>query len=469
MVNRDFLDDELDQLLLILGRKAVHDLVEPQKGVRNGLFIRHHLLPVADVNQDLFPVELHQALLFRQLLRFRKKIRRDVLCPFALPDLDTVPDRFGKLFIALFQRCQTGFKRSQAVPLGIVGRMEGRLNDVGVPSDLPDVANDQFLKVSGRFSSRAATAAAVPSRFEAIREKIAALQAARYDIRARLIFANAGRFSTRSGRERAVPSRFEAIKTPTVVVVPGRFDSRAGMNSRAVARFSIRALQELIVPARFDIRQIMNVAVPNRWSSYGRVEAALPIRHNAFVPPSWSVYARDTATNEAVLLGFIPADADPKQLFDVPIPDGVWEIEVRPSEWFWRECRGRKVVTLVTDPAGGGGPVSGLPAIQNLRREVVGFQSVIKWSVAAEYAPGAFEFGLWFGPTSPVDTSSPPAITVPYVAGQGDYQALHAQTSAEYVAVAAFTATQRGDIAELLLPWDTIAPGSPANQFAQTG
>lgn len=323
-----------------------------------------------------------------------------------------------------------------------------------------------FLFTPSRFSSRAATAVAVPSRFEAIREKIAALQAARHDVRARLTLANAGRFSTRSGREYAVASRFEAIKTPTVVVVPSRFDARAGMNVRAVARFSVRALQNIQVPARFDIRQITNLAVPNQWSSYGRVEAVLPVRHNSLVPPGWSIYARDTATNAALFLGFIPADADPKQLVDVPIPDGVWEIEVRPSEWFWRECRGRKVVTLVTDPAGGGGPVSGLPAIQNLRREIVNFQSVIQWNVAAEYAPGAFEFGLWFGASSPVDTSGPPDVTVPYTAGQGAYQATRAQAAAEHVAVAAFTATQRGDVAELLLPWDTIAPVSPANQFA---
>jgi hypothetical protein len=124
-------------------------------------------------------------------------------------------------------------------------------------------------------------------------------------------------------------------------------------------------------------------------------------------------------------------------------------------------------VTLVTDPGGGGGPVSGLAAIQNLRREIVGFQTVLKWSIAAEYAPGAFEFGLWFGPTSPVDTSGPPAQSVPYVAGQGEYETVRAQTAAEYVAVAAFTATQRGDVAELFLPWDSVAPESPANQFAQ--
>lgn len=325
-----------------------------------------------------------------------------------------------------------------------------------------------FLYTPSRFDARAARAAAVPSRFEAIRERILAQQASRHDIRAKLTLANAGRFSARVGRDAEIASRFNAIKTPSEFRVPSRFDARAGMNTRAVARFSMRVLQNLTVPARFEVRQITNLIVPGRFSVQGRSEAASAARHDALVLPGWSIYARDTATNAAVFLGFIPADADPKQLVDVPIPDGVYEIEVRPSQWYWSEARGRKVVTLVTDPAGGGGPVSGLPVIQNLRREIVGFQSLIQWDVAAEHAPGAFEFGLWFSPTSPVDTSGPPDQTMAYVAGQGAYQIVRAQTASEYVAVAAFTTTQRGDVAELFLLWDMVVPQSPANQFAQT-
>jgi len=258
-----------------------------------------------------------------------------------------------------------------------------------------------FCYSPSRFASRAALAAAVPSRFETIRERVLAQQAARYDHRAKLTFANVGRFSARARRDAEIASRFTAIKTPSELRVPSRFDARAGMSARTVARFSMRVLQNLTVPTRFEVRQIMNLIVPVRFSVQGRSEAARAARHDALVLPGWSVYARDTATDEALFLGFIPADADPKELVDVPIPDGVYEIEVRPSEWYWRECRGRKVVTLITDPVGGGGPVSGLPAIQNLRREIVSFTSVIKWNVAAEQAPGAFEFGLWFGPTSP--------------------------------------------------------------------
>ncbi|MBI2193334.1 MAG: hypothetical protein HYU36_15270 [Planctomycetes bacterium] len=65
---------------------------------------------------------------------------------------------------------------------------------------------------------------------------------------------------------------------------------------------------------------------------------------------------------------------------------------------------------------------------------------------------GKKNLSLWFGPTSPVDTSGPPDVTVPYTAGQGAYQATRAQTASEYVVVAASTATQRGAVAEIFLP-----------------
>jgi hypothetical protein len=168
----------------------------------------------------------------------------------------------------------------------------------------------------------------------------------------------------------------------------------------------------------------------------------------------------------ASLLGFIPTDAAPKELLGVPLADGVYEIEVRPSEWFWDERRGRKVITLIAGSSGGGNTTTGLPVIQNMRREIVSFQSVIKWNVVAEYEPGSFRFGLWFGATSPVDTSGAPDQTVDYVSGQGEYQAAHAQTAPEYVAGAAYTPTERGQSAELFLEWDTVAPVSPPNQYA---
>ncbi|MBN2130148.1 MAG: hypothetical protein JW741_11660 [Sedimentisphaerales bacterium] len=216
------------------------------------------------------------------------------------------------------------------------------------------------------------------------------------------------------------------------------------------------------------MRQPADGLVPARFGVLGRVEGIVRARHGSLVPPGWTLYARNAGTGEVVRLGFIPADADPKQLADVPLADGVWEIEVRPAEWYWEECRGRNVLTLIAGEVGGGGePLQGLPAIQNLRREIASFQSVIKWNVVAEYEPGAFRFGLWFSPTSPVDTSGLPDQTVAYAAGQGEYQTVRVQSGPEYVAVAAFMDNETGLVAEVELPWGVDAPVSPPSQHAR--
>jgi len=210
---------------------------------------------------------------------------------------------------------------------------------------------------------------------------------------------------------------------------------------------------EAIVPARYEWRKLIE-AGPS------------PARHDCLVKPGWDIYARDAATCAETFLGFIPEDASPKELLDVPLPDGVYEIEARPSQYFWNECRGRKIVTLVAGTVGGGGTTTGLPVIQKLRREIVLGTSRIKWKVTEEYAPGAFDFGAWFSPTSPVDTSGPPDQTVAYFAGVGDYQTTRQQTGDEYVAVAAITDIEQGPVDELFMPWSTAAPPSPADQYA---
>lgn len=324
-----------------------------------------------------------------------------------------------------------------------------------------------FAGSTARLGARIALDAAVASRFEAVREKNAAGFAGRFSVYAPAQTGNAARGSARQAREHARASRFEAIKIATVVVSAGRYSARQAREGRRGARFSVRSGQGFVLPGRFDVRQPTDGLVPARFGALGRVEGIVPARHGSLVPSGWALYARNADTDEVVRLGFIPADADPKQISDVPLADGVWEIEVRPAQWYWEECRGRNVLTLIAGEIGGGGePLQGLPAIQNLRREIVSFQSVIKWNVVAEYEPGAFRFGLWFSPTSPVDTSGAPDQTVAYAAGQGEYQTARAQTVPEHVAVAACADTEQGPAAELFLDWDPVAPASPSDQVA---
>lgn len=336
------------------------------------------------------------------------------------------------------------------------------LESVPAPKSLKN-----FCISPARLDARKTIESSIWSRFEAISQKVFAGNPCRFEIRPRTTGGNAGRFSARAGREASIGSRFNSIKTPIVVVSPARFDARAGMTGLHASRFGIRVGQELLVPSRFETRRVELADVISRFGVQARILGGItPSRNDALVRPGWTLYARDTETGTAILLGFIPADADPRELLGVPLPDGVYEIEVRPSEWFWDECRGRKVITLIAGSAGGGGSTTGLPVIQNLRRDIVSFQSVIRWNVVAEYEPGSFRFGLWFGPTSPVDTSGAPDQTVDYISGQGEYQAAHTQTAPEYVAVVAYTDTEQGTAAELFLDWDAVAPVSPPNQHA---
>jgi hypothetical protein len=54
---------------------------------------------------------------------------------------------------------------------------------------------------------------------------------------------------------------------------------------------------------------------------------------------------------------------------------------------------------------------------------------------------------------------------VPYTVGVGDYQTTRQQTASEYVAVAALTDTEVGPVAELYMPWSTVVPDSPSDQY----
>jgi len=245
-----------------------------------------------------------------------------------------------------------------------------------------------------------------------------------------------------------------------------RADVRGSVGHGLPTRFDARSLSERLLSARFDARNSAAAFSLARLCSRSIVARVQLGRHHAFVPPGWSLVARNAATGETIPLGFIDADADPKQLVDAPLPDGVWEIDARPSEWFWDDTRGRRAITLVIGEVGGD-LLGGLPFIQDLRREIgTTFKITLRWRVAGEYGGGDFDFGLWFSPTSPVDTSGDPDQTIPHFSGQGDYAYTHVQTDEEFVAVAAFTDTDMGPVSELELPWESDAPISPPNQLA---
>lgn len=333
---------------------------------------------------------------------------------------------------------------------------------------VPPPVSTKIIHTGGsRFGVRREAGSIVPSRFGVIKEATGTSFASRFLVRSPAEAVNQSRIETRQVASTAWPSRFNFIKTPNGVLSVARFDARRLGQRISISRNDTRKAQATRNIARYDIRQIMETIVPARYEWRKLYEAGpSPSRHDSLVQTGWAIYARDANTSAETFLGFIPEDASPKELLDVSLPDGVYEIEARPSQYFWNECRGRKVVTLVGGTVGGGTTTTGLPVIQNLRREIVSGISRIKWKVTEEYAPGAFDFGVWFSPTTPVDTSGAPDQTVSYFAGVGDYQFSHQQTGDEYLAVAAFTPTEQGPAVELYMPWSTFAPDSPSDQYA---
>jgi hypothetical protein len=89
---------------------------------------------------------------------------------------------------------------------------------------------------------------------------------------------------------------------------------------------------------------------------------------------------------------------------------------------------------------------AGLPVIQNLRREIAGGATIIKWNIAAEVSPEACDFGLWFGSSTPVDRPARPDQIVP-TTWPGRIPGAPSPDLATSRAVAAFTSTMRGMVA----------------------
>lgn len=238
-----------------------------------------------------------------------------------------------------------------------------------------------------------------------------------------------------------------------VWTIPHLTSARDTTGSRTPILYLARARQNALHRVRLTLRAPQTAAVQSR--------------HDAFVQAGWRLVARNALTGEELDLGFVPAGNDTADgtLVDVALPDGDWQIEPRPAEWFWTDCRGRAASSVsIRD-----GRIlhAGLPAILNLRGEILNQRRVVRWEIAAELLPQAFQFGIWTGATSPVDTTGQPLATVPFSAGRGSY--LHAFTQSEplHLAVAAFDAEGMGPEVEILLDWAAAPPASPVNQLAR--
>ncbi len=230
-----------------------------------------------------------------------------------------------------------------------------------------------------------------------------------------------------------------------------------------ISSFQSLASYLSIVPSRFSslIKQMTQII-----SSYASIPVYMTLtnsQNRVFVLDGNSIFSTDSlgvVTN----LGFIPA-TDPQTLVDVPLADGFYELAVRPSGTYWKEARGKKILTVSI--LAGVVEFSGIPLIKNLTSTVLNnFKTRVIWDSSDEFNLQATSFGLWRSPTTPVVVTGSPDFTIPITAGVGRYSQDIQQTADEFVAVAAFDATDQATESEIFLPWDTTAPDSPHEQFA---
>jgi len=154
-------------------------------------------------------------------------------------------------------------------------------------------------------------------------------------------------------------------------------------------------------------------------------------RHSVLYPKRHRLFARDVAGSVTHDLGVAeenPAAPGTFTLADVPLPDGVYEVEARSTDALWLDARSRNVSTFRL--RSGEEPAPELPAVVNLQAGLTtDWWRVLSWSMGGEADDEAFAFGVWLGDESPVDISGPPTITLPRVRGLDHYQHYFRQAS----------------------------------------
>jgi hypothetical protein len=328
-----------------------------------------------------------------------------------------------------------------------------RVLSVARPRGLRDLSVLECARTALGLDARAATAAAGAAFMKALVERLHADHGVRPGAGMKVTFAaSADLFDIRAA-SRVTTGEHPGARKLLAWTIPHLTSARDGMGTGTPVIWLARARQDALHRVRITLR------APHA--------ADTQARHDAFTLSGWRLLARNTATGDVLDLGFVPAGPDGSGgvLVDVALPDGDWQIEPRPAEWFWSDCRGRAATSVgIRD-----GVIlnAGLPAILNLRGEIANQRRVVRWEIAAELLPQTFQFGVWTGAASPVDTSGAPVATVPFSKGRGSYLYTFTQTAPVHLAVAAFDAEGMGPVAELFLDWAVAPPASPVNQLAR--
>lgn len=235
-------------------------------------------------------------------------------------------------------------------------------------------------------------------------------------------------------------------------------DTRTATSTRLVIRREVRGLRSVVLAILREVRT-------------APVSARFPILRRVFLPDRLHVMARDVATGQIQELGVAaPQGSSSLQLQDVALSPGTYEVWVERDSVYWPRAR-RGAVQLLTVADGHPPVVDPLPTAVNLAASVVQGLTLLTWSASRPIVGDAdgkeCRWGLWFGLSSPVSVAGQPSITVPVMADQITYRTIREQTAAEWLAVALVGPDgERGESAELWLPWSTETPVSPENQTA---
>jgi hypothetical protein len=277
-------------------------------------------------------------------------------------------------------------------------------------------------------------------------------------------------------------SVLEDVRTPRVVRLPIGYNALVDVRTPTTARLPIgygvfmepRTPRQVAIPITYAVLEDQRTAVAARVPiQYGILtegtwrKVRVPIGFQVLYPNRIQVIARNVATGEVLDLGTIDADASPLQLTDVAMSPGTYEVWACREGLYWPAAR--TPTAQVIQIADGLPPVlNPLPMALALAATVSRGQTTITWTASHPITGWTTRWGLWFGPSSPVDISGTPTARVSAMPTQLAYEATRRQTSAEYVAVAAIAADgTKGTAAELYLPWSTTPPASPVNQVAR--
>ncbi len=247
--------------------------------------------------------------------------------------------------------------------------------------------------------------------------------------------------------------------------IPSGLASVSTLSTLIQSSFSSLTQMNTLINSQFQSVAPLRTLINSKFTSFTNHFTLINAKSRVFFQDGVTVFARDSS-NVLTRLGFIKS-GDPLVLTDVALADGDYELEVRPTGTYWNEARAKKLLSVTI--TAGVIEFQGVPFIQNLTSLILrNYDTRLIWDVSQEFNLAGITFGVWVSASSPVVVTGPPDFEVNAITGIGRYSIDITQTAPRFAAVAAFSATDQATESEISLPWDTVAPLSPKDQFSKT-